>query len=149
MDTSSSLTVRPWRPEDDVSLIEGFVATYNGEPWNDSWTLESATRYLGEFRAAPRSTTLVAVASEGVVGAAYFHARTWQDESEMFIDEFFVFPASQRQGIGRALMAGVRDRATAEGVATLTLITDRDMPAFEFYAGLGFREGSTQVFMIG
>ncbi|MDR7187401.1 ribosomal protein S18 acetylase RimI-like enzyme [Microbacterium sp. BE35] len=78
----------------------------------------------------PRSTTLVAVAPAGVVGAVDFHA-------------------SQRQGVGRALMAALRDRATAEGIAALTLITDRDMPAFGFYAGLGFREGSTQVFMIG
>ena len=149
MDASASLTVRAWRPADDISVLEGFVATYNGEPWNGSWTLDSAAQYLEEFRAMPRSTTLVAVAPGGVVGAVYFHARTWQDTSEIFIDEFFIFPASQRQGIGRTLMAAVRDRATAEGMAALTLITDRDMPAFGFYAGLGFREGSTQVFMIG
>ncbi|MEV5069459.1 GNAT family N-acetyltransferase [Microbacterium sp. LMI12-1-1.1] len=149
MDTASSVTVRPWRPTDDISVLEGFVATYNGEPWNDSWTVESAAQYLGEFRAMPRSTTLVAVAADRVVGAVYFHARTWQDASEIFIDEFFVFPASQRQGIGHALMAAVRDRAAAEGAAALTLITDREMPAFGFYAGLGFREGSTHVFMIG
>jgi len=149
MDASSSVGVRPWTPADDISVLEGFVAAYNGEPWNDSWTLESAAQYLGEFRAMPRSTTLVAVGPDGVIGAAYFHARTWQDTSEFFIDEFFIFPASQRRGVGRALMAAVRDRAAAEGVSAVTLITDRDMPAFGFYAGLGFREGSTQVFMIG
>ena len=149
MTTASSVTIRPWRSDDETAVLEGFVATYNGDPWNDSWTVESAARYLEEFRAMPRSTTLVAVAADGVVGAVYFHARTWQDTSEIFIDEFFIFPESQRQGIGRALMAAVRERATAEGMAALTLITDRDMPAFDFYAGLGFREGSTHVFMIG
>lgn len=146
---ASRITVRPWTPADDGAVLEGFVETYNGEPWNDSWTVETAAQYLGEFRAMPRATTLVAVAPDGVVGAAYFHARTWQDASEIFIDEFFIFPTAQRQGIGRALMAAVRERAAGAGMTDITLITDRGMPAFDFYAGLGFREGSTQVFMIG
>ena len=62
-----------------------------------------------------------------MVGAVYFHARTWQDTSEIFIDELFIFPAAQRQGIGRALMAAVRELATSEGMEAITLITDRDI----------------------
>jgi aminoglycoside 6'-N-acetyltransferase I len=144
-----TITVRPWSPADEDAVLEGFVETYNGEPWNDSWTVETAAQYLGEFRAMPRATTLVVATPDGLVGAAYFHARTWQDTSEIFIHEFFIFPAAQRQGIGRALMAAIRDSAAADGMTDITLITDRGMPAFDFYAGLGFREGSTQVFMIG
>lgn len=143
------VVVRRWASEDDGPLLAGFIATYTVEPWNDTWSLETAGQYLGEFRAMPRSTALVALVDERVVGAAYFHARTWQDASEIFIDEFFVFPSAQRQGVGKALMAAIRDRAAEVGAETLTLLTDRDVPAFQFYAGLGFREGRTQVFMIG
>jgi GNAT superfamily N-acetyltransferase len=148
-DGASDVAVRQWVPEDDESVLTGFVSTYNSEPWNDTWSRETAAQYLGEFRAMPRSTTLVAIVGERRVGAAYFHARTWQDASEIFIDELFVFPSAQRQGVGRALMAAIRDGAVGVGAEALTLLTDRNVPAFEFYTGVGFRAGRTQVFMIG
>ncbi|WP_404430785.1 GNAT family N-acetyltransferase [Microbacterium lacus] len=143
------VVVRQWASDDEDSVLDGFVATYNSEPWNDAWSRESAERYLAEFRAMPRSTVLVALVDGRVVGAAYFHARTWQDASEIYIDEFFVFPSAQRRGVGRALLAAIREEAAETGAEALTLLTDRDVPAFDFYARLGFREGKTQVFMIG
>lgn len=143
------IAVRQWVPEDEDSVLAGFIDTYNGEPWNDDWNLSSAAQYLGEFRAMPRAITLVAIAEHRLVGAAYVHARTWQNASEIYIAEFFVFPAAQRRGVGRALMAEIRDRAAEVGAETLTLLTDRDVPAFEFYTAHGFREGTTQAFMIG
>jgi len=141
--------VRRWAPENEEEVVAGFIDTYNAEPWNDAWVPETAARYLGEFRAMPRAIALVAVREERVVGAAYLHARTWQDGSEIYIDEFFVFPQAQRRGVGRALVAAIREAAAEIGAGDLTLLTDRDVPAFDFYRGLGFREGRTQVFMIG
>ncbi|CAI9394199.1 GNAT family N-acetyltransferase [Microbacterium sp. T2.11-28] len=141
--------VRRWAPGDEEAVVAGFIDTYNGEPWNDAWVPETAAQYLAEFRAMPRAIALVALLGDRVVGAAYLHARTWQDGSEIYIDEFFVFPQAQRRGVGRALVAAIRDAAAEIGAADLTLLTDRDVPAFDFYRGLGFREGSTQVFMIG
>lgn len=149
MDGAGDPKVRRWTPEDEDEVVAGFIDTYNAEPWNDAWAPETAAQYLAEFRAMPRAIALVALLGERVVGAAYFHARTWQDGSEIYIDEFFVFPQAQRRGVGRALVAAIRAVAAEVGAADLTLLTDRDVPAFDFYRGLGFREGRTQVFMIG
>lgn len=149
MSAQSDVTVRQGAPVDDDAVLAGFVETYNGEPWNDAWTTETAAAYLAELRGAPRSSILVALIDDHIAGAALFHARTWQDASEIYIDELFVFPTAQRRGVGRALVAAIRDHAAESGFESLTLLTDRDVPAFDFYVGLGFREGRSQVFMIG
>jgi len=149
MSAADEVTVGLWTAELEGAVVSGFVETYNGEPWNDAWTPATAAQYLAEFRGMPRATALVAVIAGRVVGAAYVHARTWQDGSEIYIDEFFVFPHAQRRGVGRALLSSIRERADAMGAEDLTLLTDRDVPAFDFYRSLGFREGSRQVFMIG
>lgn len=143
------VAVRLWEPGDDDALLAGFVDAYNRPPWNDAWSLATAAVYLGELRGIPRSATLVAVADSQFVGATTFHARTWQDESEIYIDEFFVAPAAQRRGVGHALMEGIRAFAADAGISDLVLLTDRDVPAFDFYRAHGFREGTRQVFMIG
>lgn len=149
MTASQTVVIRPWEPGDDDALLTGFVDAYNCPPWNDAWTPATAAAYLGELRGIPRSATLVAIADSQFVGATTLHARTWQDESEIYIDEFFVAPAAQRRGVGRALMEGIRAFAADAGIGDLVLLTDRDVPALEFYRAHGFREGTRQVFMIG
>ena len=84
--------IRPWEPGDDEALRAGFVDAYNGQPLNDAWTSATAAAYLGELRGIPRSPVLVAVDDSQFVGATFFPARTWQDESEIYIDEFFASP---------------------------------------------------------
>ncbi len=144
-----ALDIRAWRPADDTELIPGFIATYNGAPWFDAWTAASAAAYLSELRGNSRAAALVCVAGNRLAGGVVMHARTFQTENEIYIDEFFVFPEFQRQGIGRALLAAVREHATSIGADALTLLTDSDKPAFDFYRANGFRIGEKQAFMIG
>ena len=141
--------IRQWEPADNDAVIAGFMKTYGGAPWFDSWTPETAEQYLLEFQGMPRSATLVAVADGELAAATFFHARTWQESSEIYIDEFFVFPKFQGKGVGAALLAAVRVFATENGVASLALLTDRDKPAFEFYERNGLTAGRNQVFMFG
>ncbi|MEV6521963.1 GNAT family N-acetyltransferase [Longispora sp. NPDC051575] len=52
-----------------------------------------------------------------------------------------VHPATRRQGVGRALMAALEDRAAASGLREMFLDTATNQPeAVAFYQGLGYRE---------
>lgn len=147
--TSPTLSIRPELPGDHRAVTDCFVESYNAEPWRESWTSETAERCLTELRGGSRAHSIVCVSNETVVGAAFLHARTYQDDSEIYIDEFFIRPGHQGQGVGTALLGAVRDYARSIGVSDLTLLTDNDKPAFDFYRSQGFRVGTSQVFMIG
>ncbi|MCL2595011.1 MAG: GNAT family N-acetyltransferase [Promicromonosporaceae bacterium] len=149
MFSAPDVMIRAWRPEDDTVLVTGFVETYNGAPWHEEWTFASAHRYLAEFRGIPRSWALLAFCEGEMAGAVFFHARTWQSDSETYIDEFFVFPDHQRRGVGTALLDAVRGYGESVGSIGIALLTDRDKPAYEFYRKAGLREGSLQAFMYG
>jgi len=144
-----SSTIRAEMSSDGAAIVECFVSAYNSEPWCENWTVDSAIARLGELRHRARAASLVCVIDGVVVGAAFIHARTYQDASEIYIDEFFVRPEAQGKGVGKALVEAVREYARNIGADGLTLLTDDDKPAFEFYRAQGFRVGRTQRFMIG
>jgi GNAT superfamily N-acetyltransferase len=48
-------------------------------------------------------------------------------------------PAHQRQGLGRRMLQFLYDEARRSGYKGITLVADRDTPAFRFYIKEGFR----------
>lgn len=104
-----------------VLLIEGFR-----EQSPDSWnTVESA---LAEVREsfAPDRVSRVAIADDGTVvgwvGAiSQYDGRVWE------LHPLVVAPASQRQGIGRALVTDLESVLRARGAQTLWLGSDDEI----------------------
>ncbi|WP_423058340.1 GNAT family N-acetyltransferase [Brevibacterium linens] len=148
MKPSSDVVIRPWQTEDAWTVHACFVATYMDEPWNETWSLDSAEKYLAELHEMPRSTVLVAEVNGEVRGATYLRARTWQDCSEFHIGALFVHPAWQKRGIGREMVNAIRSQATAESIVNILLLTDRRMPAIEFCHKVGFSEDSWLAVMV-
>jgi GNAT superfamily N-acetyltransferase len=60
-------------------------------------------------------------------------------DDTLFVEEVDVVPEHGGRGIGRALLASVADRARADGLAALTLTTERDVPWNRpWYERIGF-----------
>ena len=139
--------IRQFEIGDLGGSIDLLIATYNREPWNDSWTKESARAYLTEFINSSRFVGFV-IDDDGVIVAASFaHARTWAGGNELYIDEFFVSPTHQGKGLGKQLMSAITKYATDLRLADIVLLTDNDKPAFDFYKALGFGYSGRQVLM--
>lgn len=109
---------------------------YNGPPWDSQWTLELATRYLSELLQMPRFVGFT-LREEGpgaaFVGCTFGHERTWWTADELFVDELYIGPAHQGQGHGTRLLARLEEHCRARGLAGVTLLTNRYMPALGFY----------------
>lgn len=59
---------------------------------------------------------------------------------DLHVEQVSVHPDSARQGIGRALLERLADRAVSEGVAALTLTTFTEVPwNAPYYTRCGFR----------
>lgn len=127
--------------ESDLPLIARlFRQTFNAPPWNDEWRDDAhAQRYLVGLFANPQARCWVLLDGGKPCGALFGHRRDWWSGDECFIDECFVIPGLQGNGLGRVLVDGVQDELRAEGVELLSLLTIRQLPAAGFYRHLGFQ----------
>ncbi len=84
-----------------------------------------------------------------LVGGLTAHAlpMTRAERSEMFIYDVAVRPDYQRQGVGRRLMAAVRDAARERGIDDVFVAADEDdAHALDFYRSLGGSPSMSAIF---
>ena len=132
----------------DVPACAGLLcAVYNNDLWQCRWTEQTAAAYLAEYMEARRFVGFAALEDGQVIGAAFAHEKLWWNNTEIFLDEMFVRPDRQGQGVGRRLIACLEAHAAAHGYAGLTLTTNRYAPAPAFYRRLGFTDCEHVLFM--
>lgn len=137
-------TIRPFTPEDLEACIRLYMKTFSREPWNDSWESSDVVRtFLKRHMANNYFTAYVAEQDGRLLGASIGFMKPYIRGMEYYIDEYFIDPDSQGQGIGRLLMDGIRDDLKAQGVHAIMLLTERDYPAYAFYKRIGFEAEET------
>ena len=81
---------------------------------------------------------------EGVCQVRYRHS-IWTATDDCCLEDLFVRDRSRGQGLGRALLAAVLERARARGCARVELDTnERNAPALALYESFGFSASSTR-----
>ncbi len=121
-----------------------YAKVFNEAPWNEAWTAESAFSYLIDFYQTPGFTGIVAVENEEVMGFLFGVKRKWWSGDEFFINEMCVRADQQNKGIGKALMEYLIETTNAD---MISLLTDRGLPAENFYKRNGFKEIERIMFM--
>ena len=134
--------------EDDLlKCTQTFIEVFNEEPWNDQWEREKAARYLLNFTRTPGFIGVLAMEDEEVIGFLFGVQRAWWSGDEFFINEMCVKANQQNKGIGKALLKRLLKELGASTVTNLSLLTDRGIPAEEFYKKNGFTEIERLVFL--
>jgi len=96
--------------------------------------------YLDRLLAREEFWALAALEGEQIVGGVTAHVlpMTSTETSELFIYDVAVRRDRQRSGVGRRLIADLRDRAAAAGIEVLFVPADNDdTHALDFYRALG------------
>ena len=141
------MTIEPLKAKHIQECAALLMQAYNGAPWENHWTLDTAERYLNEFLVNPRFVGFVIYERERLVGATFCHEKTWWIADELFVDEFYVSPEYQHKGYGTALEQHLEKHAKDKKLGGLTLLTDHYMPALNFYKKIGFAHSEHVVFM--
>ena len=123
------------------------MQAYNGAPWENHWSLDTAETYLKEFTSNPRFVGFVVYENDCMIGAAFCHEKTWWSNDELFVDEFYFSPQYQRKGFGSALEQHLENYVREKKLGGLTLLTNRFMPAMNFYKKNSFVHAEHVVFM--
>jgi len=127
--------------------VSAFIKAYNGAPWNYNWTYDKAKQYLSEYMSCGQFVGF-AIYDEGqLVGAILGHTKTWWTNQQLMIDEFFVSSDKQGKGYGKKLLAHCDIYAAEKGITTALLMTNKYMPAYNFYNKIGYTAADQYVFM--
>ena len=95
--------------------------------------------YVDRLLARDDFLTIAALAGDRVAGGltAYVVPLTRSQASEFFIYDVAVRSEDRRKGVGRRLVAALRDIARAKGHGIFVLADNGDVEALNFYRSLG------------
>ena len=101
--------------------------------------------YLDQLLARDDVWIIAAFADSQIIGGitAYTLPLTRTESSELFIYDLAVLPAHQRKGVGRRLVAALRDGVNAEGIAD-----NEDLHALDFYRAIGGTASPVTIFTL-
>jgi ribosomal protein S18 acetylase RimI-like enzyme len=147
-----SIQIREARPEE---YTEAGVVT--ADAYREFFSATDLASYLNEIAdvegRAPRTTILVAVDGDRIIGSATLEldSRTDVDARPLRPDEAHirmlgVHPDARRAGVGKQLMAECESRARTAGRVRMTLHTTTLMRAArEMYTSLGYERSEDRV----
>ena len=108
---------------------------FSAPPWNDQWTDHQLHLYVQELMENNNSLSLGFRKESQLIGISL----------EYWIDEFGLLPQYQKLGLGSRFLEEIETFLSERGIFTMTLLTERAIPAYFFYRKNGFTEKEEQV----
>ncbi|MFD2115771.1 GNAT family N-acetyltransferase [Paenibacillus yanchengensis] len=141
------MKIRMFSDNDLAGCVQLLISVFNEEPWNDNWTVEKAELYLMDFVNNPGFMGYIAENSTGVIGFLFGYRKRWWSADEFHVNEFCVKISEQRRGIGKELMKILEDDLVKQKIMNIVLLTNKGVPAMEFYERNGFTAVERIVFL--
>ncbi len=141
--------VRVAGPQDAEAVAELLVAfrDHLGRAWPDAATFLAGVRRLIE-----RDEVEYLLAGDPPTGVAQLRYRhgVWLDAEDCELEDLYVRPQAQGQGLGRALVTATIERARARGCRRIALDTEeQNVPARSLYESLDFYSGGGEPGSLG
>ena len=137
---TQAFSVRPARPGDEVALFELVKALSVYEKLSHKVTGTSAQLGKDLFGEGPSIEALLAEVEGKAVGFALFFGNysTFLTRPGVYLEDLFVLQEYRRFGIGRALLAAVKELAQARGAGRLEWsVLNWNQSAIDFYQAFG------------
>lgn len=141
------MVIRKMEKSDITACADILCSVYNNEMWQCRWDRETAVEYLTDFFTMKKFVGYVVTEGEEILGGIFAHEKVWWNNSEVFVEEMFIKPELQRKGLGSLLLKKVEEYISENGLAGITLSTNRYAPAPNFYRKNGFTDCEHVLFM--
>ena len=122
------------------------VSAFSGEPWNESWTFETAREELRWILSVPGYEGFVSK-GEGISGFATGYREQDGDRRVFYLRILCVRPDLQGKGVGRRLVRHLEETLRETNVTVVYLITRKGGRAEAFYRKNGYGVSSEDIVM--
>ncbi len=132
---------------DIEELAKMYVETFNSPPWNDEWSMETASKRLYQMINSEDSYGLKAY-EDGLLCGMILGAKEQYYNGIMFnIKEFCVKNEIRNKGIGTRIFDEFEQRLKNNGITEIVLFTSRDDSTESFYKKRGLTSYNDMVMM--
>lgn len=137
----SGFTVLPFDVNQIDKIADTYIKIFNADPWNESWSIDRATKRLTQVAGIPDSTGIVVWGADGsVVGFAVGAYEAWDKGDQFYLKELGVRPDMQRQEIGSQILEQIIAAAFKQNASQIVLDTQRNIPAYRLFERFKFKE---------
>ena len=132
---------------DDKEIIkEVFVSVFTKEPWNDDWSdKEQLDMYITDLIGQGYSLTYGLFDDGELIGISMGYIKHWYSGTEYLINELCIKIDRQGAGAGTFFLSEIEKAIKGLGLKQIFLLTDSNVPAYDFYRKNGYIEEKTSV----
>ncbi len=135
------MNIRPMTFDDLADCAGLYSSVFSAKPWSEPWTESAALKRLSHLFESADAVGLVAEAKK-LEGFLLGATEPFYYGDMYYLREMCVAPDSQGQGVGSALLQALNRELAARQVKGLYLITEREIPAADFYIKNGIAPSS-------
>lgn len=136
-DILKDMIIRPARPSDEDDIVELFIKTYAGEPWNEKWDRPDAYERVNDIFSNSKSYCIVCEFAGKIIGAMLCLALSWHKGKQLEIKEFVVDVNLQSKGIGSNMFLHCEQYVRSNNFHEIVLWTARNAALIRFYSRNG------------
>ncbi len=124
-----------------------YVETFNAEPWNDEWTIDTAKKRLQQIINTEDSYGLCIYQNSLMCGAILGNMEQFYSGIMFNIKEFWIKNGMRGNGIGTQLFQELENRLKDKDVNEIILFTSKGDFTEHFYHKQNMKSNSDMVFM--
>ena len=133
-------------PDDREAIKSVFVSVFTAEPWCDDWSDEAQLDlYIQDLIGQGYSLTYGLYDADELIGISLGYIKHWYSGTEYIINELCIKTDRQGAGAGTFFIREIEKAIRELGLKQIFLLTDSNVPAYEFYRKNGFTELKTNV----
>ncbi len=127
------------RKIDLEKYVELFVSVFNTEPWNDSWTEETARIRIKNMMDTNTFIGKALIDNDNIIGMIWGQKEQYFDGIHFQIQEFCVRTNIQGKGYGTVLLDALKTSLKNDNISNIYLITSKGERTEGFYQKKGFQ----------
>lgn len=132
--------------EDKEIIKELFTSVFTNEPWYDDWSDKvQLDLYINDLTGQSYSLTYGLFDGDEMIGLSMGYIKHWYRGTEYIINELCIRTNRQGSGAGTYFLSEIEKAIKEIGLKQIFLLTDSNVPAYEFYKKNGFTELTTNV----
>lgn len=128
-------------------LSNVYIESFNSPPWNDEWTIETASKRLHQMINCEGFYGIKAYEEETLCGMILGSQEQFYNGIMFNIKEFCVHNKMRNTGIGTKIFTEFESRLKKIGITEIVLITSRKDTTEGFYQKRGLKSYDTMVMM--